>query len=455
MFSSRCSSPTVAFIGFLIPFVSASTTFKPNCTTPTEGANLILSPDIRGTFTILWSSVFTLLVCSWTVQHLNVPLQTIEQKGFLPTVERYAMKFWRKVKWMLLTLLTPEFLIGKARQDYVRAKASINEMSQIAIDSGFSWTVTHGFYADMGGFVLKARQRRGGQTVQTPVYLNCQSLRFACQGTPTAAPLMSRLPTIAKKEIEDKSKGDFFVKAIAVIQVSWMFIQTVARGARGLAVSQLELSVLGYSACTIITYFLCWSKPQDVQVPTVLRVDQEYGEKKLSDEHLAQIQNYTPRSWFHISLRLFRLGRRDYRTDVLRPIANDARYDDVKSIFFSGASLTRMDDGFLVAGFVFGSVHCAAWDFDFPTPTEQLLWRVSSLITAGILPFYYFVLLYDIHVKWPGFIHSLVVPPFEVVLALAYILARFYLIVEIFRSLCFLPPSAFLTTWSTEIPNVS
>jgi hypothetical protein len=28
---------------------------------------------VRGTFDILWSCIITLLICTWTVQHLNVP----------------------------------------------------------------------------------------------------------------------------------------------------------------------------------------------------------------------------------------------------------------------------------------------------------------------------------------------------------------------------------------------
>ena len=32
----------------------------------------------------------------------------------------------------------------------------------------------------------------------------------------------------------------------------------------------------------------------------------------------------------------------------------------------------------------FGGIHCIAWSFAFPSSTEQLLWRISSIAITGI-----------------------------------------------------------------------
>jgi uncharacterized membrane protein len=64
------------------------------------------------------------------------------------------------------------------------------------------------------------------------------------------------LPEFMEKEILDKSKGDAVVKGIAVVQVVWLIMQVIARAAKGLPTSQLEIAVLAYSACTILTYAL-------------------------------------------------------------------------------------------------------------------------------------------------------------------------------------------------------
>ena len=37
-----------------------------------------------------------------------------------------------------------------------------------------------------------------------------------------------------------------------------------------------------------------------------------------------------------------------------------------------------------VAGAAFGSVHCAAWNFDFPSQVEQIMWRIASLTLVGV-----------------------------------------------------------------------
>ncbi|CZR64548.1 uncharacterized protein PAC_14446 [Phialocephala subalpina] len=338
-------------------------TFRPNCIAPGKESNLVLSSNIRGTFDILWSLLFTLLTCTWTVQHLNIPTQASQSRYKFIS---WVLDIWYKLKWMLLTLVLPEFLIGKALQDFSRARASISYLDDKNL---YTWTTTHGFYADMGGYVLKARQRRNnGETVPAPIYLNCRPLYFACTGDARAESLIETIPNITKREIEDKSKGDLFVKATAVVQVSWMIVQTIVRGARGLAVSQLEIAVLAYSACTIITYILYLKKSQNVKVPTVILLKRKFGGKKLTTQHQEAIRDCHPRSWFTMSLRLFRYKGliKDYR-NVLDPIPNDARYDDVKSLLFTEKSLlTRMDDGFVIAGLVFGSLPLRSLELRLP-----------------------------------------------------------------------------------------
>ena len=37
-----------------------------------------------------------------------------------------------------------------------------------------------------------------------------------------------------------------------------------------------------------------------------------------------------------------------------------------------------------IAGAAFGSIHCAAWDFEFPSHVEQVMWRTASLTLVGV-----------------------------------------------------------------------
>jgi len=82
--------------------------------------------------------------------------------------------------------------------------------------------------------------------------------------------LMPRLPYINTEEITDKSKSDSMVPLIAVVQIVWTVVQIITRATRHLAISQLEIAVVAFAACAIITYALNWSKPKSVQVPFTL-----------------------------------------------------------------------------------------------------------------------------------------------------------------------------------------
>ena len=36
-----------------------------------------------------------------------------------------------------------------------------------------------------------------------------------------------------------------------------------------------------------------------------------------------------------------------------------------------------------IAGAAFGSIHCAAWNFDFSSHVEQIMWRIASVTLVG------------------------------------------------------------------------
>jgi hypothetical protein len=83
---------------------------------------------------------------------------------------------------------------------------------------------------------------------------------------------LSKLPCITTEEINDKSKANLFVKAIAVTQILWMIVQIIVRMTRKLAISQLEISVVAFSVCAVIIYFVYWQKSKDVMAPYTLMV---------------------------------------------------------------------------------------------------------------------------------------------------------------------------------------
>lgn len=119
------------------------------------------------------------------------------------------------------------------------------------------------------------------------------------------------------------------------------------------------------------------------------------------------------------------------------PISNDES-------FYYGFGRTA---GFIIGSASFGALHIAAWNFIFPTRAEQIIWQTTSLFCT---------LIYPIYAALPLILPRGATPEVIYVMGSAlYVLARLFLIVEIFRTLCFLPPSAYVATWASNIPHVA
>jgi hypothetical protein len=115
---------------------------------------------------------------------------------------------------------------------------------------------------------------------------------------------------------------------------------------------------------------------------------------------------------------------------------------------------------------LFGGLHVVAWNFEFPTRPEMILWRIVSIwcasfavIPVGVLQF---AAVFDDALPYdqPGWLIRISswIPWRTLVLVtsyLSYIVARAFLLVEIFRTLFFLPPTAYVGTWTTDVPHVS
>jgi hypothetical protein len=101
------------------------------------------------------------------------------------------------------------------------------------------------------------------------------------------------------------------------------------------------------------------------------------------------------------------------------------------------------------------------WDFHFSTPAERLLWRIAA-VEASLLPLIYglrgmglLVMERIQHAKGKkGGVRKSVLSSGNPIMALIgvalvslYILSRLYLVVETFRSLFFLLPKTYQTTY--------
>jgi hypothetical protein len=116
------------------------------------------------------------------------------------------------------------------------------------------WTKTHGYFIQMGGFILFE-----GNIDKGVLYPE----RFS--DLLTAGKI--EFPSVTVEEIEDHSKADVFSKTIALGQTLWFVAQCIARGAQHLDLTLVELLTLSLAVLNGLMYFLWWNKPLDVRCP--------------------------------------------------------------------------------------------------------------------------------------------------------------------------------------------
>lgn len=248
--------------------VRARDDYHIKCTLPDNSARFVFSPHTRGTLDILWSCLFTIAACTWTIQHLNVPEQRgNRQPGWRGDVWWSLKGLWSNGKWMIATTIAPEYILGKAFGDLLAAYESRGIMKQKAAEDGVEWSLTHGFFANMGGFMLTSTPCIGHQAeAETTTENSSESGAVHLTASEIYAlrqrGILQKLPKITTADINDRSKGDIFVKTLAVIQVFWMMLQVLIRDSRKIDIAPLEVAVMAFSICAVITYALLFKKPK-------------------------------------------------------------------------------------------------------------------------------------------------------------------------------------------------
>ncbi|KAJ5192946.1 hypothetical protein N7449_009088 [Penicillium cf. viridicatum] len=66
--------------------------------------------------------------------------------------------------------------------------------------------------------------------------------------------IIDKLPYMSQDSLDNHKNGDFVVKVLALLQISWMFIQLGVRFGRNLPTSQLEIFTLSFAICSSITH---------------------------------------------------------------------------------------------------------------------------------------------------------------------------------------------------------
>lgn len=199
----------------------------------------------RGTMGIIWNSFSTVFLCTWTVLCLNSPAED----------DSFSIRMWRKFRWMILALTGPEFLPCFAIGQHAAAKRSVASFQKLGFTS---WTMEHGFFAEMGGFVLAPID-------STKFSINSKHLCYLVSNGYIA------MPEVTRRDIADRRKADYFAKFVTIFQTTWFLLQVTGRGVTHLHTATLELTAVAIVVCTFGTFYCWYRKPLDVEVPIVIR----------------------------------------------------------------------------------------------------------------------------------------------------------------------------------------
>ncbi|KAF8655459.1 hypothetical protein AX16_003048 [Volvariella volvacea WC 439] len=294
-------------------------------------------------------------------------------------------------------------------------------------DRSEEWSMTHSFFLQMGGFMIKDDDR----TYRVLTLKELEELKLELQ--------------VSEQEIKDRSKGDLIAKVITVGQTWWFVAQCCARFAQGLDVSIPELTTLAFAALNALTWFMWRNKPLHVRLPIYVDKDgkrisgpdfedmrSERRKKhrrdfwywlrtkksctqsskvepnwKKNEEWKASDAEESPNLSLLERLRrplLEMIGtepddsaaqdsvcfpRRETMTELPGHKVKYYYMENVPRFYVSSIKKEDWRPMLLLSatiGIAFGAIHCVIWApiFHFPTQVERLMWEVSALVITGI-----------------------------------------------------------------------
>ena len=386
----------------------------------------------RGTSDILWSCLSTILLCVWTVIHLPVPCCSRFKDGKLvpgePSRSRRNRIIRSGIVPAVISVVAPEFLTVTAIFEFVEAW---NLRRKFTHDS---WTLTHAFFFNMGGFCLETPS---GLRLQLDDAEQLSLVSSPPEDTELSSNVASpkwlpKLKTVEKEHIDDHAKSNILTKFITCGQALWLVAQVVSRVCQHQAVTLLEVSTLAYAACALTAYIAWWKKPQNPTLPIKISCSDEALPRASTEPMYYSEEGWEEYVW---------AGQHWVR----------GKYNRTNDVLDLGL--------FPLCPAVFGAIHVASWNIKLLSNVEQWLWRASALYcsAAGMI-FLLFTYLDDWCQNWFGVSKSTLetFTSFAVLATMSfYVIARIFMIVEVFLSLRALPASAYESVqWSSFIPHI-
>jgi hypothetical protein len=310
-----------------------------------------------------------MFLCSWSTLCLNLPARG----------ESRFTVFRRKIYMTGLSFGGPEFIFQIALGQLASARDSVKEFH----DSGHEgWTLTHAFYADMGGYILKTAD---GETF--PV--DAKQLHYLVMKE------YVKFPTTTKEMIKDKNKVDGLLRIVTIGQTLWFLINTAGRAIQHLAITCGELTTVAFIICSIGTT-ACWvHKPADVQTPEFITTTAKLSEiLRDAGRDLESPYTRTPLDFVSRKEWPWSLYWSNWM-NILRSVGivfapqslPVGRFENTISRELTGG----LNLAFLSMTAIYLGMFLCGWNFIFPTTTELHLWRSATVALMATLVAYWAV----------------------------------------------------------------
>jgi hypothetical protein len=257
----------------------------------------------------------------------------------------------RIAKLAFVVILTPELVLAATYRDYCSVR---NSHSEILIKGN------HAVLVASRDTDLKPELHFGG--VDLPRLLSREvviQLRQAERSSPATTSNSSLLVEGHAKEsipilllpwvvkVGRDSAHPLFAKWMMTAQVIWSSLEVLSRFVNASSVTPLEMSAAAYMVCSITAYYI-WRQ----QLPEIERhLSQPIKARRIDEPG-------TDRLW------------------------QQTQHRDISSLKDIETMILFSDSwrwGLCFGGFIFGTLHLAAWDIYFPTVHSKQLWRMSCL----------------------------------------------------------------------------
>ncbi|KAK6829549.1 hypothetical protein PG987_010133 [Apiospora arundinis] len=378
----------------------------------------------RGTWGIIINCLTTIIAGTWSIQHLNVPLSS----------DGPWSRRWRGAKWMIITILFPEFMVVHALFELLMAIEALKTMNKnkaksvdlpwwwfsppqspsipatrmksfrkllaslwhrtgqsvMSLSQRFrhatlssccgrkdleaqatedrrqdaAWTLTHCFFANMGGTRYQCADQGEDEdypftALQIAHYNDNEDHDF-------------NKPEMTLQYIQDVSKTNVFAKVIAGFQLLQLVLSLVVRTAQGMAFSQLETLTVGFAACGFFTYIFYWYKPQGVETSFAGGMQHRhiYGNRKFYDIPDAK----TFDSFWDVLINKKKMA---HNPTLAKRIPNDNIPIYQNQWGHPGIFVLAL------ASALFGAIHAIAWEFEFPSVEEKMLWHMATIVAVA------------------------------------------------------------------------